>query len=175
MSDQRIEPAKPASNDPDQHNLEAIRRLLSEPINGAPRGGEEPPDRPGVNPLFKSKMIDCRNCHPPKEELKFNLADFGSFSRDRDLLALRGNLIKDDPATREAREAERFKNEKPLDQTIHVFQRLPENISLTMNGKSGKLETDFSKVLESVPGVKLDDRTGMRFRLSNRSDLKAIK
>jgi hypothetical protein len=102
---------------------------------------------------------ECMRCHPRRDDYKLpdlSLEGFGSSRRSLDFLL---KPVKEDPATREAREAKKFQTENSLDKGVHLASRLPENLSLDFSNKGAGLQTDFVKLAKVVPGVEMDKTT----------------
>jgi hypothetical protein len=109
--------------------------------------------------LMDSK--ECMRCHPKRDDYKLpdlRLDGFDLSPRNKRDDFMRA-FLKDDPAVREARDTEKFKVENSIDKSVRLASRLPENLSLQLNGKNASVETDFVKLAKVVPGVQMDKTT----------------
>lgn len=124
---------------------DAFLRLLAEAANTR--------DERPVRPLMPNG--NCMRCHIPQhQELRFTPLDFGSLSRNR-LLERKIDL----PEQTEDRAVEQFRKGEPLEKVIQVLARMPENVSLQLGADSLALRTDFTKLAQSIPGIKLEGAT----------------
>jgi len=122
--------------------------------------------------LFNS--VNCADCHPKKKDSDFRLSLSGFVDNpykgldalkkglpgeDAELAALFKPLTPEQQKAVAKREAERFEKEDPIEKTIHVLSRMPGNFALQFTDKKLSVQTDFARLVESVPTVTLDDNS----------------
>ena len=139
---------------------ETIRHWLSEqystgrkhPANKLEQIGEDFNHAPALKTLPAYDSKECMRCHP-QHEAQMPQFDYKFFAQTRE------DFKPASAADQAARELERFKNEDSLEKALHIISRLPENVQLRLDGKKASLQTDFTKLVEAIPTLCLNDRT----------------
>lgn len=110
-----------------------------------------------TRPIFTTGPGNCMRCHvPPKTELRFTPLDYGSFVRQPLLREAPIPARPLDAAALEVLEVARFNDAAPLEKIVQVIARLPEKASLQIGKDALSVSTRFDKVIEAIPGIKLD-------------------
>lgn len=144
--------------EPLEVNTAGVRGVDQDLLNRFLADAHKADDERIVRPLLTAGPGNCMRCHvPPQRELRFTPLDYGSFARQPLLRDVPIPARPVDAAAIEAREVARFNDAAPLEKIVQVIARLPEKASLHIGQDALTVSTQFDKVIEAIPGIKLDE------------------